>query len=56
MSHNVACAVIRVALEAGLCTKVTRQRCPDDASLAKLVADKMYDPVYVPLVDPSKSG
>lgn len=56
VSHGVACAVIRVALDAGMTTKVTKAMCPDDISLERLVADKMYDPVYVPLVDPSKSG
>ena len=53
VSHTVACAVIRVALKEGLTTKVSRTTLPTDELLERLVASKMYDPVYVPLVDPS---
>ena len=52
VSHSVAVAVIQVALDADLTTKITREQVPDDDSLNNLVAKKMYDPQYVPLVDP----
>ena len=54
VSHNVAVEVIKVAIDAGLTTKLSKEDMKDDASLAELVARKMYDPVYAPLVDPSK--
>ena len=49
VSCNVACAVIRVALEHELVTKPVG--C--ESELEALVASKMYDPTYAPLVDPS---
>ena len=54
VSHNVAVEVIKVAIDAGLTTKLSKEDMKDDAKLAELVARKMYDPVYAPLVDPSK--
>ena len=52
VSHNVAVEVIKVALDVGLTTKIKKKDVPDDDALADLVASKMYDPTYVPLVDP----
>jgi len=52
VSHHVAVEVIKVALDAGLTTKVDRDELPDDAAISKFVAKKMYDPTYAPLVDP----
>ena len=54
VSHSVAVAVIQVALDADLTTKITREQVPNDDALNSLVAKKMYDPQYVPLVDPKK--
>ena len=54
VSHAVAVAVIQVALDADLTTKVTREDVPTDDALDRLVASKMYDPKYVPLVDPRR--
>jgi len=54
VSHNVAVEVIKVALDAGLTTKLDREDVPTDEKLYELVARKMYDPTYAPLVDPSK--
>jgi len=51
VSHGVACHVIRVAMAQGLTTKVSASL--SDEALERLVAQKMYDPMYVPLVDPS---
>ena len=51
VSHNVAVEVIKVALDSGLTTKITSEDVPTDEALAALVASKMYDPTYVPLVD-----
>ena len=52
VSHGVAVAVIRVALEEGLTTKISAADVPTEDALADLVASKFYDPKYVPLVDP----
>ena len=53
VSHAVACEVIKVALDAELTTKLTKEDVPTEDALGRLVASKMYDPKYVPLVDPS---
>jgi len=52
VSHTVAIEVIKVALDAKLTTKFTRDDYPTEEALAVLVARKMYDPKYAPLVDP----
>jgi len=51
VSRKVACAVIEEALEHGLATKISRKEVPNAEALEALVHRKMYDPVYVPLVD-----
>lgn len=51
VSHAVACAVIKKAMEEGLTTKLS-SRNMDAGGLANLVKRKMYYPNYVPLVDP----
>jgi len=51
---NVACAVIEIALENGLTTKLSPSQVSSPEALKEIVSRKMYDPVYVPLVDPSK--
>ena len=48
--HRVAVEVIKVALDGGLTTKLSREDVPNDEALESLVARKMYDPTYVPLV------
>ena len=52
VSHNVAVEVIKVGLAQGLCTRISREDVPTDEALGDLVARKMYDPMYAPLVDP----
>jgi malate dehydrogenase (oxaloacetate-decarboxylating)(NADP+) len=54
VSHLVACRVIEVALQEGLTTKIQQKNIDEAGSLEELVTSKMYDPKYVPLVDPSK--
>ena len=55
VSHLVAVRVIEVALREGLTTKIKpAQVAGREGALEELVAKKMYDPIYVPLVDPSK--
>ena len=44
-------AVIDEALKHGLATKLTRKEVPTHEALDALVHRKMYNPVYVPLVD-----
>ena len=51
MSRRVAVAVIDEALKHGLATKLTRREVPTHEALDALVHRKMYNPVYVPLVD-----
>ena len=53
VSKLVAVRVIEVALAEDLCTKITADDVDEPGSLEKLVAKKMYDPIYAPLVDPS---
>mmetsp|Transcript_28987 Transcript_28987/g.86540 ORF Transcript_28987/g.86540 Transcript_28987/m.86540 type:complete len:623 (-) Transcript_28987:53-1921(-) len=53
VSKLVAVRVIEVALAEGLCTKISKADVVGPGSLEALVAKKMYDPVYAPLVDPS---
>mmetsp|Transcript_20217 Transcript_20217/g.48240 ORF Transcript_20217/g.48240 Transcript_20217/m.48240 type:complete len:604 (+) Transcript_20217:77-1888(+) len=51
VSHAVACAVIQEALDSKMTTAFTRlQMSPTE--IANLVARKMYNPTYSPLVDP----
>ena len=50
VSHAVAVEVIKVALKDKLTTKIATDL--TDQELSDLVARKMYDPVYCPLVDP----
>ena len=52
VSHHVAVEVIKVALDMGLTTKVSKESLPTEEAIRDLVASKMYDPQYVPLVDP----
>mmetsp|Transcript_148 Transcript_148/g.379 ORF Transcript_148/g.379 Transcript_148/m.379 type:complete len:609 (+) Transcript_148:76-1902(+) len=53
VSHAVACAVIHAALDANLTTSFKQlDMTPEEVS--DLVARKMYNPTYCPLVDPSK--
>jgi len=54
VSLNVACAVIRIALDNELTTKLHPKEVDSPQDLRDLVQKKMYDPTYVPLVDPSK--
>jgi len=54
VSHLVAVRVIQVALKEGLTAKISQTDINEAGSLEELVAKKMYDPIYVPLVDPSK--
>ena len=54
VSRLVAVRVIEVALKEGLTTKVQQSHIDAAGSLEALVSKKMYDPLYVPLVDPSK--
>ena len=51
VSRKVACAVIDEALTRGLATKISREEVPTAEDLEALVHRKMYDPVYVPLID-----
>ena len=51
VSRRVAVAVIDEALKHGLATKLTRREVPTHEALDALVHRKMYNPVYVPLVD-----
>lgn len=51
VSLAVACRVIREAIKDGLTTKLSKEQILDDAGIEKLVAKKMYYPVYSPLVD-----
>mmetsp|Transcript_15427 Transcript_15427/g.31462 ORF Transcript_15427/g.31462 Transcript_15427/m.31462 type:complete len:242 (-) Transcript_15427:70-795(-) len=48
VSHDVACAVIREAWDAGLTTKMTKK---EMESVEEWVSSKMYNPVYVPLTE-----
>ncbi len=48
VSHKVACAVITEAYESNLATKIGTKEMND---LEEFVASKMYDPVYVPIVE-----
>ena len=48
VSHRVAVAVIREAAKEGQATKLTEK---DMANLEDFVANKMYDPEYVPLIE-----
>eukprot|EP00286_Rhodomonas_abbreviata_P028979 CAMPEP_0181315390 /NCGR_PEP_ID=MMETSP1101-20121128/15350_1 /TAXON_ID=46948 /ORGANISM="Rhodomonas abbreviata, Strain Caron Lab Isolate" /LENGTH=571 /DNA_ID=CAMNT_0023422595 /DNA_START=161 /DNA_END=1876 /DNA_ORIENTATION=- len=52
VSHAVACAVIQEALDSGLTTKFTRLNMSPE-EIQDLVARKMYNPTYSPLVDSS---
>ena len=54
VSHNVACEVIKVALDHGLNTRLKAEDFATDEALQAHVASKMYDPTYVPLVDPAR--
>ena len=51
VSRKVACAVIDEALTRGLATKISRKEVPTAEELEALVHRKMYDPIYVPLID-----
>ena len=53
VSHLVAVRVIEVALKEGLTTKIKPAEVAEEGALEELVAKKMYDPIYAPLVDPS---
>ena len=50
MSLQVACAVIKCALEEDLCTKLHRADVHSDEDVRDFVARKMYFPSYVPLL------
>jgi len=54
VSLNVAVAVIEEALAIGSCTKLGRMDVSSSEALRNWVKNKMYYPVYVPLVDPSR--
>ena len=56
VSLGVACSVIEVALRDGLTTKVKAEEVRSRAELESFVKKKMYDPRYVPLVDPTNGG
>ena len=48
VSHHIAVAFIREAIRDGQATKISEQ---DAANLEEFVANKMYYPEYVPLVE-----
>jgi malate dehydrogenase (oxaloacetate-decarboxylating)(NADP+) len=50
VSHAVACAVIRSAMEDGIAPKITPRVLKE--GLENHVGRKMYFPKYVPLIDP----
>jgi len=49
VSHSVAVAVVKEAVEEGLATALTDQ--DPDTCLEQFVAKKMYDPIYVPIIE-----
>mmetsp|Transcript_23585 Transcript_23585/g.76226 ORF Transcript_23585/g.76226 Transcript_23585/m.76226 type:complete len:86 (+) Transcript_23585:434-691(+) len=51
VSHAVACAVIEKAFSEGVATLLKQEEVPTWEALQGFVREKMYFPVYVPLVD-----
>jgi hypothetical protein len=50
VSLKVAVEIIKVALDEGLCTKISKENATSDDYITDFVARKMYFPSYVPLL------
>lgn len=50
VSLQVATAIVKVALEEGLCTKIDKEDVTSDEYVRNFIARKMYFPSYVPLL------